>query len=65
VRAGKVRAIGLSKQCGPLSGALTRNQPIAALQTSIALEPDPEAVCSARADLGIAFVAYSPLDEAS
>jgi aryl-alcohol dehydrogenase-like predicted oxidoreductase len=63
VRAGKVRALGLS-EAGPET--LRRAQavhPIAALQTEYSLwSRDPEdAVLPAARALGIAFIAYSPL----
>lgn len=63
VRAGKVRAIGLS-EAGP--GTLRRAHavhPVAALQTEYSLlERDPEqTVRRVTRELGITFVAYSPL----
>lgn len=63
VRAGKVRAIGLS-EAGP--GTIRRAHrvhPVAALQTEYSLlERDPErSLLAVTRELGITFVAYSPL----
>jgi aryl-alcohol dehydrogenase-like predicted oxidoreductase len=63
VKAGKVRHLGLSEAA---SGTVRRAQavhPIAALQTEYSLwtrDPEPEILPTCR-ELGIAFVAYSPL----
>jgi aryl-alcohol dehydrogenase-like predicted oxidoreductase len=62
VRAGKVRALGLSEVS---VGALRRAMavyPIAAVQSELSLwSRDQEPVAEACAALGVAFVAYSPL----
>ena len=63
VRAGKVRAIGLSEASAATLRRAHAVHPIAALQTEYSLwSRDPEAdLLGTCADLGIAFVAYSPL----
>jgi aryl-alcohol dehydrogenase-like predicted oxidoreductase len=63
VRAGKVRAIGLSEASAATVRRAHAVHPIAALQTEYSLwSRDPEAgLLDTCAELGIAFVAYSPL----
>ncbi len=63
VEAGKVRYLGLSEACGASVRRATRIHPIAALQSEYSLwtrevETDALPVCR---DLGVSFVAYSPL----
>jgi aryl-alcohol dehydrogenase-like predicted oxidoreductase len=63
VRAGKVRAIGLSEAAPATIRRAHAVHPVAALQTEYSLvhrEPEREIVPVLR-ELGIAFVAYSPL----
>ncbi len=63
VRAGKVRAIGLSEAGAATIRRAAHVHPIAALQTEYSLwsrEPEDEILPTCR-ELGIAFVAYSPL----
>lgn len=63
VRAGKVRALGLSEVSAATLRRAQMVHPIAALQTEYSLwTRNPEiAVLAACRDLGIAFVAFSPL----
>jgi aryl-alcohol dehydrogenase-like predicted oxidoreductase len=63
VRAGKVRAIGLSEASAATVRCAHAVHPVAALQTEYSLwSRDPEdEVLATCAELGIAFVAYSPL----
>jgi len=63
VRAGKVRHLGLSEAAPATIRRAAKVHPIAALQTEYSLwsrEPEPEILPALR-ELGIAFVAYSPL----
>ncbi|MFN3945241.1 MAG: aldo/keto reductase [Allosphingosinicella sp.] len=63
VRAGKIRAIGLSEVSGATLRRAASVHPIAAVQSEYSLwsrEPE-DAVLPACRELGIAFVAYSPL----
>jgi aryl-alcohol dehydrogenase-like predicted oxidoreductase len=63
VRAGKVRHIGLSEAGAATIRRAQAVHPIAALQTEYSLwsrDPEGEVLATCR-DLGIAFVAYSPL----
>jgi aryl-alcohol dehydrogenase-like predicted oxidoreductase len=63
VKAGKVRALGLSEAAPATIRRAAKIHPIAALQTEYSLwsrEPE-EAIIPTCRDLGIAFVAYSPL----
>ena len=64
VRAGKIRAIGLS-EAGPATlRTAAAVHPIAALQSEYSLwsrEPETNGVLAACRELGIGFVAYSPL----
>jgi aryl-alcohol dehydrogenase-like predicted oxidoreductase len=63
VRAGKVRHLGLSEAAAATIRRAHAVHPIAALQTEYSLwsrEPEGELLSTCR-DLGIAFVAYSPL----
>jgi aryl-alcohol dehydrogenase-like predicted oxidoreductase len=63
VRAGKVRHLGLSEAAPQTIRRAHAVHPIAALQTEYSLwsrEPEVELLTTCR-DLGIAFVAYSPL----
>ena len=63
VRAGKVRHLGLSEAAPGTIRRAARIHPIAALQTEYSLwsrEPEDELLPTIR-ELGIAFVAYSPL----
>jgi aryl-alcohol dehydrogenase-like predicted oxidoreductase len=63
VRAGKVRALGLSEAAPATIRRAHATHPIAALQTEYSLwtrDPEAEVLPTVRA-LGIAFVAYSPL----
>jgi len=63
VKAGKVRALGLSEAAPATIKRASKIHPIAALQTEYSLwsrEPE-EAIIPTCRDLGIAFVAYSPL----
>jgi aryl-alcohol dehydrogenase-like predicted oxidoreductase len=63
VRAGKVRHLGLSEAAPATIRRAAKVHPIAALQTEYSLwSRDPEeSVLPATRELGIAFVAYSPL----
>ena len=63
VRAGKIRAIGLSEVSAPTLRRAHAVHPIAALQTEYSLwTRNPEiAVLQACRELGVAFVAFSPL----
>jgi aryl-alcohol dehydrogenase-like predicted oxidoreductase len=63
VRAGKVRALGLSEVSAPILRRAHAVHPIAALQTEYSLwTRNPEiAVLQACRDIGAAFVAFSPL----
>lgn len=63
VQAGKVRYLGLSEAASPTIRRAHAVHPIAALQTEYSLwsrEPEGELLSTTR-ELGIAFVAYSPL----
>ena len=63
VRAGKVRYLGLSEVSSQTLRRAHRVHPIAALQTEYSLwsrEPEDEILDTVR-ELGVAFVAYSPL----
>lgn len=63
VRAGKVRHLGLSEAAAPTIRRAHQTHPIAALQTEYSLwtrDPEGEILGTCR-ELGIAFVAYSPL----
>lgn len=63
VRAGKVRLLGLSEAAPATVRRAQAVHPIAALQTEYSLwtrDPETEALATCR-ELGIAFVAYSPL----
>jgi aryl-alcohol dehydrogenase-like predicted oxidoreductase len=63
VRAGKVRYLGLSEASPPTIRRAAREHPIAALQTEYSLwtrDPEDEVLATCR-ELGIGFVAYSPL----
>lgn len=63
VRAGKVRHLGLSEAAPATIRRAARVHPIAALQTEYSLwsrDPEDEILPTTR-ELGIAFVAYSPL----
>jgi aryl-alcohol dehydrogenase-like predicted oxidoreductase len=63
VHAGKVRHLGLSEASASTIRRAHKVHPIAALQTEYSLwsrDPEDEILASTR-DLGIAFVAYSPL----
>jgi len=63
VKAGKVRHLGLSEAAAPTLRRAQAVHPIAALQTEYSLwtrDPEPEILPTCR-ELGIAFVAYSPL----
>jgi aryl-alcohol dehydrogenase-like predicted oxidoreductase len=66
VKQGKVKAIGLSEVSAETLRRAHKVHPIAALQTEYSLwSRDPEnGVLQACAELGIAFVAYSPLGRA-
>lgn len=66
VKQGKVRAIGLSEVSADTLRRAHQVHPIAALQTEYSLwSRDPEnGLLQACAELGIAFVAYSPLGRA-
>lgn len=66
VKAGKVRALGLSEVSAETLRRAHTTHPIAALQTEYSLwSRDPEnGLLQACAELGIAFVAYSPLGRA-
>ncbi|HET6618717.1 MAG TPA: aldo/keto reductase [Dongiaceae bacterium] len=66
VKAGKVRALGLSEVSAETLRRAYRVHPIAALQTEYSLwSRDPEdGLLQACAELGVAFVAYSPLGRA-
>ncbi|MBI4694694.1 MAG: aldo/keto reductase [Gammaproteobacteria bacterium] len=63
VQAGKVRFIGLSEAAAPTLRRACREHPVTALQTEYSLwSRDPEdGLLATCVDLGIAFVAYSPL----
>lgn len=63
VQAGKVRCLGLSEAAPSTIRRAHKVHPIAALQTEYSLwtrDPEPEVLPTTR-ELGIAFVAYSPL----
>jgi aryl-alcohol dehydrogenase-like predicted oxidoreductase len=63
VKAGKVRYLGLSEASPPTIRRAAKVHPIAALQTEYSLwsrEPEAEILPTVR-ELGIGFVAYSPL----
>ena len=63
VRAGKVRYLGLSEASPPTIRRAVREHPITALQTEYSLwtrDPEDEVLPTCR-ELGIGFVAYSPL----
>jgi aryl-alcohol dehydrogenase-like predicted oxidoreductase len=63
VKAGKVRLLGLSEAAPATIRRATKIHPIAALQTEYSLwtrDPETEILPTCR-ELGIAFVAYSPL----
>ena len=63
VKAGKVRYLGLSEASASTIWRAHKVHPIAALQTEYSLwsrDPEDEILATTR-DLGIAFVAYSPL----
>jgi len=63
VRAGKVRYLGLSEASPPTIRRAVHEHPIAALQTEYSLwtrDPEDEVLPTCR-ELGIGFVAYSPL----
>jgi aryl-alcohol dehydrogenase-like predicted oxidoreductase len=63
VHAGKVRHLGLSEASAATIRRAQRTHPIAALQTEYSLwsrDPEEEILATTR-ELGIAFVAYSPL----
>jgi aryl-alcohol dehydrogenase-like predicted oxidoreductase len=63
VRAGKVRHLGLSEASAPTVRRAMREHPITALQTEYSLwtrDPEDEILPTCR-ELGIGFVAYSPL----
>jgi aryl-alcohol dehydrogenase-like predicted oxidoreductase len=63
VKAGKVRYLGLSEASASTIRRAHKVHPIAALQTEYSLwsrDPEDEILAATR-DLGIAFVAYSPL----
>jgi len=63
VKAGKVRHLGLSEAAAQTLRRAQAVHPIAALQTEYSLwtrDPEPEILPTCR-ELGIAFVAYSPL----
>jgi aryl-alcohol dehydrogenase-like predicted oxidoreductase len=63
VKAGKVRHLGLSEAAAPTLRRAQAVHPIAALQTEYSLwtrDPEPKILPTCR-ELGIAFVAYSPL----
>jgi len=63
VRAGKVRFLGLSEAAPPTVRRAAAEHPIAALQTEYSLwtrDPEDEVLPTCR-ELGIGFVAYSPL----
>jgi aryl-alcohol dehydrogenase-like predicted oxidoreductase len=63
VRAGKVRYLGLSEASGESIRRAHKVHPIAALQTEYSLwSRDPEdSILGVTRELGIAFIAYSPL----
>jgi aryl-alcohol dehydrogenase-like predicted oxidoreductase len=64
VRAGKVRYLGLSEAAPETLRRAVRVHPIAALQTELSLwtrEPEDDGVLATCRELGIGFVAYSPL----
>jgi aryl-alcohol dehydrogenase-like predicted oxidoreductase len=63
VKAGKVRFLGLSEASPKTLRRASAVHPIAALQTEYSLwsrDPEPEIIPACR-ELGVAFVAYSPL----
>jgi len=63
IRAGKVRHLGLSEASAETIRRATREHPITALQTEYSLwtrDPEDEVLPTCR-ELGIGFVAYSPL----
>jgi len=64
VRAGKVRALGLSEVSATTLAKACAVHPISALQTEYSLwsrEPEHNGVLKACGDLGVTFVPYSPL----
>jgi aryl-alcohol dehydrogenase-like predicted oxidoreductase len=64
VEAGKVRFLGLSEAAPDTLRRATKIHPIAALQTEYSLwsrDPETNGVLSTCRELGISFVAYSPL----
>lgn len=64
VRAGKVRHIGLSEASAETLRRASKVHPITALQSEYSLwsrEPEDEGTLAACRELGIGFVAYSPL----
>lgn len=63
VRAGKVRSLGLSEVTGPELKAATAIHPIAAVQSEWSLfsRDVEQTAVPAAAELGVAFVPYSPL----
>jgi aryl-alcohol dehydrogenase-like predicted oxidoreductase len=63
VEEGKVRFLGLSEASPVTLARASRVHPITALQTEFSLwtrDPEPEVIPACR-ELGVAFVAYSPL----
>ncbi|HEY4842729.1 MAG TPA: aldo/keto reductase [Terriglobales bacterium] len=63
IKAGKIRHIGLSEAAGGTLRRAVKVHPIAALQTEYSLwtrDPEDEILATCR-ELGIGFVAYSPL----
>ncbi len=63
VKAGKVRYLGLSEASGQTLRRAVKTHPIAALQTEYSLwtrDPETDILATCR-ELGIGFVAYSPL----
>ena len=63
VRAGKVRFLGLSEASSPTIRRAAAEHPISVLQTEYSLwtrDPEDDVLLTCR-DLGIGFVAYSPL----
>ena len=64
VRAGKVRHLGLSEASAATIRRAHKTHPIAALQTEYSLwsrDPEENEILATTRELGIAFVAYSPL----
>jgi aryl-alcohol dehydrogenase-like predicted oxidoreductase len=63
VKEGKIRHIGLSEACAATLRRAVKEHPIAALQTEYSLwtrDPEEEMLATCR-ELGVGFVAYSPL----